>query len=216
MPEIATVYNIANPCEPYPMERESFYDEQIKLYKKGRQPEQAIAIFDVLLFNTKKEIILQKRSHSKRHNPYLIDKTVGGHIQYGDTPYYTAMIETVQELRIPSVVLREEENFKYMLKKPDKSLESTALLKLIDNNIYMLDNFMDGQRITTAKNIWMFLGFYDGPVWPVEADVSGVLYYELDVLKDEMKRMPELFTPDLHFMMDKYEFDIKKLLKILG
>ena len=61
----------------------------------------------------------------------------------------------------------------------------------------------------------MFVGIYGGAIKPVDKEASGILYYEVDILKDEMRRMPDLFTPDLHFMMPKYEKAFDRLLKIL-
>lgn len=212
MPEIINTYNLDDRFHGHPMERDHFYDEQIGEFKNNGKPTRAVGIFDVLLFTEKGEAILQKRSHNKRHNPYLIDKTVGGHIQYGDTVFYTAMIECVQELKIPAVVLREDEDFKRTLDALSRSLESVAVLELVDNNIYELDKFFDGQRITIANNVWLFIGVYGGSIKPVDREASGVLYYELDVLKDEMRRMPQLFTPDLHFIIERYESKIKKIL----
>jgi isopentenyldiphosphate isomerase len=191
------------------MDRGHFYDEQIAEFKKNGKPTRAVGIFNVLLLTERGEVILQKRSRNKRHNPYLIDKTVGGHIQYGDTVFYTAMVECVQELKIPAVVLRENEDFGRTLEILSHSLESAAVLELVDNNIYEIDNFFDGERISIAKNMWLFLGVYGGSVKPMDREASGVLYYEFDVLKDEMKKMPQLFTPDLHFIINKYEDKIK-------
>ena len=194
------------------MDRDHFYDEQIAEFRKNGKPNRAVGVFNVLLLTEKGEVILQKRSHNKRHNPYLIDKTVGGHIQYGDTVFYTAMIECVQELKIPTVVLRENEDFRRTLDVLSHSLESVAVLELVDNEIYQLDNFFANERVTIAKNMWLFLGVYGGAVKPVDREASGVLYYEYDVLKEEMKRMPQLFTPDLHFIVDKYNDRIAKVI----
>lgn len=216
MPETICTYHLDDRIHPHPMERDHFYDEQMAEFKKNGKPTRAVGIFDVLLFTEKGEVILQKRSHNKRHNPYLIDKTVGGHIQYGDTVFYTAMIECVQELKIPAVVLREDEDFKRTLDALSRSLESVGILEMVDNNIYEIDNFLDGERITIAKNIWMFVGIYSGAIKPVDNEATGVLYYELDVLKDEMRKMPQLFTPDLHFMIHKYEGNIKRILAHIG
>ncbi len=115
------------------MARDAFYQAQVDSFKRGEKPTQAIGIFDVLLFTENKEIILQKRSPKKSHNPYLIDKTVGGHIQYGDSVFYTAMIESVQELKIPSVTLRDGEDFMRTLTTLRNYLENVAVLELIDN-----------------------------------------------------------------------------------
>ncbi|OGH71991.1 MAG: hypothetical protein A2921_00375 [Candidatus Magasanikbacteria bacterium RIFCSPLOWO2_01_FULL_43_20b] len=215
MPETISTYHLDDPFHAHPMDREHFYKEQVEAFKKDGKPTRAVGIFDVLLITEKKEFILQKRSHAKSHNPYLIDKTVGGHIQYGDTVFYTAMIECVQELKIPAVVLRDEEDFKRTMTVLEHSLESVAILELVDHSIYEIDNFIDKEKITIAKNISMFLGVYSGAIKPVDREVSGILYYEWDVLKDEMKNMPQLFTPDLHFMMSKYEGNIKRVLSYL-
>jgi len=210
------MFHLDNKSKAHPMDRKHFYDDQIEEFKKNGKPSLAVGIFDVMLFTEQKEIILQKRSHKKRHNAYLIDKTVGGHIQYGDSPFYTAMIECVQELRVPAVVLRQEEDFERTFGILSKSLESTAILELIDQNIYNIANIYDGEEIEIAKNIWMFIGVYGGAMKPVDREASGVLYYELDILEEEMKRMPELFTPDLHFMIKKYRKNIDSLLDKLG
>lgn len=215
MSEIICTYDLENPFEPKPMERDVFYDEQITEFKRTGEPSKAIGIFDVLLLTERGEIILQKRSNNKRHNPYLIDKTVGGHVQYGDTVFYTAMIECVQELRIPAMVLRENENLKRTLELLPHSLESIAILELVGNGICKIDNFFDGERITIAKNIWLFMGIYGGSIKPVDREASGVLYYTLDDLKKEMSIMPQLFTPDLHFIIKNYEDRIQKVLSYL-
>lgn len=212
MSEIISVYNLDDRLRAQPLERDKFYDEQITEFKKNGKPTRAVGIFDCLLITEKGEIILQKRSHDKRHNPYLIDKTIGGHIQYGDTPFYTAMIECVQELKIPAVVLHENEDFYKTIKILSNSLESVAVLELIDNNIYEIDNYFGADKITIAKNIWFFLGIYGGPMKPTDREASGVLFYTFDILKEEMKARPQLFTPDLHFIIKKYENSILKMI----
>lgn len=213
--EIVTTYHLDKPWDPHPMERKHFYDEQIKEFKKNGKPSKAVGIFDVFIFTERKELILQKRSAKKRHNPFLIDKTVGGHIQYGDSPYYTAMVETVQELKAPSVVLREEEHFENTYKTLRENLESTAIMKMINKDIYFLDKVINDEKITIANKVHLFFGIYSGGIKPVDREASGILYYELDTLKEEMKRMPELFSHDLHFFLGKFEKEIDNFLKVL-
>lgn len=215
MDEIISTYSLDNLTNPIPYERELFYDEHVVAAEKGIAPSRAVGVFSTLIFSEGKELILQKRSNKKRHNPYLVDKTVGGHIQYGDSPYYTAMVETVQELRVPSVVLRDKENFERTLGILQKSLESTAILKLFHQGLHVLDQFIGGKRVPVAKNIWSFMGIYSGGMKPVDREASGILYYELDALYEEMARMPDIFTPDLHFYMDRFKPEITEFLKIL-
>ncbi len=215
MSEIVATYHLDNPWDAHPMDRGHFYDEQIEEFKKTGKPSRAVGVFNVLLFTGSGEMILQKRSHGKRHNPYLIDKAVGGHIQYGDTVYYTAMIECVQELRIPAIVLREGENIGRTFELINKSTETVAILKHITHKIIEVDKIMDGERIKIANNVDLFFGLYSGAAKPVDREASGVLYYEMDVLRDEMKKMPDLFTPDLHYYMTEYAEEIEKFLKVI-
>jgi len=213
--ELVSTYHLDNPWDAHPMERGHFYSEQIEEFKKNGKPSRAVGIFNVLLFTEKKEIILQKRSNNKFHNPYLIDKTVGGHVQYGDSVFYTAMVETVQELQAPSVVLRENENFATTYKTLRDNLESVAILKMIKQDIFSLDKVINDEKITIANNVSLFFGIYGGTMKPADREASGILYYELDILREEMKKIPDLFTHDLHFFMENFEKEINNFLKIL-
>ena len=47
------------------------------------------------------------------------------------------------------------------------------------------------KKITIANNVFLFFGIYGGTMKPADREASGVLYYELDVLREEMKKMPE-------------------------
>jgi hypothetical protein len=60
-----------------PMERKAFYDEQFALSVNGQEPNRSVDVVQVLLFTLDGEVILQKRSQNKAHNPGLIDKSIG-------------------------------------------------------------------------------------------------------------------------------------------
>lgn len=215
MSEYIHSYELDNKFQAASMDRKEFYDKQIEAYKNNGKPTKAVGLFTVLLITEKGDIILQKRSPHKRHNAYLIDKSVGGHIEFGDTVYYTAMLECVQELRVPAVVLRESEGFIRTLGLLKDALESVAVLELIDNNIYQIDTFFDDEKVTIAKNIWFFLGIYGGPIKPVDGEASGVLYYKWEDLLKEMKKSPDIFTPDLHLLTKEFKPQIEELLQTL-
>lgn len=213
MTEKITTYKLSDPSVIIPMERDLFYAEQIAEYKKNGKPSRACEIIGVLIFTVKKELILQKRSHLKNHNPYLIDKTIGGHVQFGDSFTYTTMVETVQELRVPSIVLRTNEDFlkTYLLLK--NYLESIAILKQIDQKILFLERIIKNEKIIIANKLNLFLGVYDGPTKPVDREASGVLYYDLNLLKEEMKVTPSIFTQDLRLYIDSYGQEIDDFIK---
>lgn len=213
MSEYICGYDLDDKFRPREVDRKKFYDDQIEEYKKNGAPSMAVGAFYVLLVTEKGELILQKRSSKKRHNPFLIDKSVGGHVKYGDTVYYTAMLECVEELKVPAVVLKEDEDFHRTLESLAHSLESVAVLELVDHNIYTISTLFDKEPVDIAKNIWFFVGVYGGPIKPVDREASGVLYYKWDELMEEMKANPSIFTNDLHFIVKKYEKRIKKLIR---
>ena len=108
MAETVNTFLLKNPFELIPMDRKDFYDEQVSEYKENGEPTRAIEVVSILLFNSHGEMIIQKRSFDKNHNPGLLDKSIGGHIQSGDTADYTVMVETIQELQTPSIVLKDK------------------------------------------------------------------------------------------------------------
>ena len=112
MNETVNTFLLKNPFESIPMDRKSFYEEQVSEYKKNGEPSRAIEVVNILLFNSQGELIVQKRSFDKNHNPGLLDKSIGGHLRYGDTPDYTVMVETIQELQTPSIVLKDKKDRK--------------------------------------------------------------------------------------------------------
>lgn len=213
MSEKITTYQLRELEIPIAMDRDEFYREQIKAFKTTGKPTRACEIVNVILFNSQKEIIVQKRAPSKNHNPYLIDKAVGGHIVFDDNPFYTVMVETIQELKVPSIVLRTDDDFKktHMLLK--NYLDNIAIIKQIDQKILFLDRIISGEKIIIANKVHLFFGIYDGATKPVDQEASGVLYYNLDFLKQEMKNMPNNFTYDLFYFFKHYAKEIDKFLK---
>ena len=80
MSEYINTYDLNEPYQVIPMERQSFYDEQIKIYRETGKPNKSVDVVNVILFNESGEMIVQKRASHKRHNPNLLDKSIGGHV----------------------------------------------------------------------------------------------------------------------------------------
>lgn len=212
MVEKITIYDLKKPETAIPMNRNDFYSEQTNIFLKTGKPTKACEIADVIFFTERKEIILQKRSLTKNHNPGLIDKSIGGHVSFGDLPFYTVMVETVQELRVPSIVLRTDEDFTKTFKLLEDYLDNIAIIKQIDKKIFFLNKIIKGKKITIANNVDFFLGIYSGATKPVDGEASGVLYYKLDSLRKKMRVNPNIFTHDLIFFIDHYKKEIDNFL----
>jgi energy-coupling factor transporter ATP-binding protein EcfA2 len=157
MSEYVNTYDLNEPYQVIPMERQAFYDEQIQVYKGTGKPSRSIDIIDVILFNESGEMIIQKRASHKRHNPNLLDKSIGGHVQNGDDPNYTVMVETVQELEVPSLVTRNHTEFMKAYRLLDTYLKNVALIQFVDTKTFNLEKIFDKEAAVISNRIHFYL-----------------------------------------------------------
>ncbi len=215
MSEIINTFLISNPFELVPMERKEFYSEQVAEYKKNGTPSRAIEVVNIFIFNSHGELIIQKRSFDKAHNPGLLDKSIGGHIQNGDTPNYTVMVETIQELQTPSIVLDDNEDFNKTFLLLGKYLETISIIKHFKTYLYSPTKIVDGEPVKIANKIHIYLGVYDGRIRPVDREAKGVLFYSLSELRKEMDSSPQNFTDDLRLILEEYGSEIESFVEII-
>ncbi len=213
MSEIVNTYLINDPESLIPMKRSAFYEEQIKIFKETGNPTRAVDIVDIFIFNSEGELLIQKRSSHKNHNPSMFDKTIGGHVTYGDTYIHTAMIETVQELQTPSIVLKNKVDFEKTLKILDDYRETIAIVKHNDSEVHRLTKVLQGEKVDILNRVHLYFGVYDGRTRPVDKEAHGILYYNFDELIEEMKKNPDIFTYDLHFFIKNYEKELRAFIK---
>lgn len=212
MSEIVTTYLLSDLDQPMPMGRQEFYEEQIRIFKTTGKPTRAIEIVQILLFTPDKDIILQKRSKHKNHNPSKIDKTVGGHMLFGDTPTYTVMAETLQEMQVASFVLNSEDDFSRTYKLLRKYIGSSAIIQYIDSHTYTSEKIINKETVKIANKYHFYLGVYNGTIRPADKEASGILFYDYATLQEEIAETPGIFTADLKFFLDKYKPKIENFL----
>ena len=212
MSEIVNTYLIDNPEVLIPMKRSEFYDEQIKVFKETGKPTRAVDVIHVLIFNSDGEIMIQKRSDNKNHNPGMFDKTIGGHVTHGNKYDYTVMVETVQELQTPSIVLRDFEEFKKTCELLSDYTETIAIINHGNTGIHNLPKILGGERIDILNRTHLYFGVYDGRTRPVDKESQGVLYYKYDKLLEDMKKNPYFYTEDLHFILEKNQKAIREFI----
>lgn len=211
--EYINTYLLNDPAKRLlPMERAAFYDEQFALGKEGGEPTRSVDIVQIILFTTDGEIVLQSRAANKKHNPSMIDKSVGGHITVGDTPDHSAMIETVQELDVPSFVVQHNDSFEryYALLQP--YLSTIALLKFIDCKTHTFQKKYNGQMLPISNRYHLYFGFYNGKAKNNDREARGVLYYSLEELHREIEQSPTMFTHDLTYFLQRYSHEIQDFL----
>lgn len=215
MSEIVNTYKLDNPVRLIPMDRKEFYNEQISEFKKTWKSSRAVEVINILVFNESWEFILQKRSSHKAHNANLIDKTVWWHIVCWDTADYTAMVETVQELQVPSIVLRNQDDFLKTYDLLKLYLTTTAIIKFVDINIIPTKKIIDGEEIEILNKIHFYIWIYWWSTKNADKEAKGVLFYDIDELSSEMENFPNIFTNDLHFYLDKYKEEIQEFLQFI-
>lgn len=204
MSEKVIVYNLTNPYEALEKSRKDFYDEQFQISKQTWTPTQAVEIVNVFLFTESWELILQKRSWSKNHNPNLIDKAVGWHIVYGDTPDYTVMVETIQELQVPSIVLKNHLDFQKTFHILQNYLSSIAVIEKVTTSLVQIEKLIHGEKLKFGNKTHLYFGIYGWSLKNVDAEAKGILFYTLEDLEVEMQQYPDLFTQDLHYYITEY------------
>lgn len=215
MSELIITRAIKNLDRIKPMERKAFYEAEVSRAVSGESPELSVDVVDVFLFNEHGELFVQKRSKDKFHNANLLDKSLGGHVQYGDSPEYTVMVETVQELQVPSISVYGAEEFEKTLKTLKKYLSTVAIVKPIDKKLYVLDKIVNGKPLSIANYVHLYFGFYSGRVKTVDREAKGILQYSLDDLYAEMESLPQVFTCDLHTFLEDYKEEFYEFLSVM-
>lgn len=204
MSELINVLSLSNPDTTFPMERSLFYDEQSTIFQETWKPTKAVEVVNIFLFNESWQLIVQKRSSAKTHNPDLIDKSIGGHVNYENSPNFTVMLETVQELQIPSIVLNNNEDFTKTYNLLKNYISTTSIIKHLSTEIVSIPKMIDGKLVSIANKTYVYIWVYSGSINNIDREAKGVLFYPLEELAQELKKFPQIFTNDLHYFFDKY------------
>ncbi len=212
MSEIINTYLLDDFETSLPMNRDAFYVEQIRSFEKSGKPSRAADIIAIFIFNRAGELLIQKRSYTKNHNPGLLDKSIGGHIRYGDTPDFTVMVEAVQELQTPSIVLKDIADFDKALQLLREYLHTIAVVYHVKTKLFTFEQIIQKEKIIVANKVHMYFGIYDGSIRPVDGEAKGVLWYSLPELAQEMDTVPQTFSHAMHVYMNELHGEMEKFL----
>ena len=149
-------------------------EEKITAHKKGNLHR----AFSIFIFNSKKELLLQKRSDKKYHSPGLWSNTCCSHPQPGKDLKEEAENRLKQEMGI-SCKLKESFSFIYKIK------------------------FENG--LTEHEYDHVFIGGYNHDPKPNENEVSDWKWLSLDNLKEDISTNPEKYTYWLKECIDKFK-----------
>jgi isopentenyl-diphosphate delta-isomerase len=123
--------------------------------------------FSVFLFDKEGNMLLQKRAINKYHSPGLWTNTCCSHPRLGETVNDAANRRLIEEMGIHCTT---ELAFKFIY---NASLDQELIEHELDH---------------------VFVGEYDGAVFPNKEEVSDYLYESIDEIKAKMETDPKAFT----------------------
>ncbi|MFC6267882.1 isopentenyl-diphosphate Delta-isomerase [Frigoriflavimonas asaccharolytica] len=134
--------------------------------------------FSVFLFNSKGEVLLQKRAASKYHSPNQWTNAVCSHPRWNETYETGAKRRLQEELGISTDI---EEKFHFIYKA----------------NV--------GQNLWEHELDYVFTGIYEGNFNLNTEEVSEIRYILMEDLEKEMNENPENFTEWFKIILKEYK-----------
>ena len=146
-----------------PMGREIGVEEKLKAHREGKLHR----AFSVFIFNTQRELLLQKRAKTKYHSGGLWTNTCCSHPRPGETYHHAAKRR-----------LNEEMGFECEL----TGLFSFIYHAKLENNLF--EHELDH----------VFVGHYDGQPVPNPDEVADWKWMKIDALTRDVRENPAHYT----------------------
>lgn len=155
-------------------------DNQIGLMEKMEAHEKALLhrAFSVFLFNTKGEMLLQRRALTKYHSGGLWTNACCSHPRAGETNLEAATRRTFEELGIRPAI-KHAFSFTYRA------------------------DFENG--LTEHEFDHVFVGNYEGPIEPNPEEVSEYCYKSIPDIREQMRTDPHHFTEWFKIAFDEVQ-----------
>lgn len=144
--------------------------EKLKVHRQGKLHRS----FSILIFNSKGEMLIQKRAEKKYHSPGLWSNSCCSHPRPNETLIEAAKRRLKEEMGVESD-LNEIFSFKYLAK--------------VGN---LIENEFDH----------VFLGKFDGNLIVNKEEIEDWRWISLEELKKEMKENPEKYTIWFKLILD--------------
>jgi len=139
--------------------------------------------FSVIIFNSKGEVLLQKRASTKYHTPGLWSNTCCSHQR------------------------QDENNIDAGKRRLKEEMGFITDLHNFDSFIYKVE-FSNG--LTEHENDHILLGIYDGIPYPNPDEVDEWKWIGINKLVTDIKNNPEIYTAWFKIIMDKYSQSLIK------
>ncbi|MFD2516694.1 isopentenyl-diphosphate Delta-isomerase [Salinimicrobium flavum] len=154
-------------------------DEQIGLMPKMEAHEKALLhrAFSVFVFNKKNELLIQQRAMGKYHSPGLWTNTCCSHQREGESNIAAGKRRLMEEMGFTTDL---KDTISFIYKAP------------FDNGL------------TEHEFDHILVGFYDEEPNPNPEEVHAFKWMELETLKEDMIKNPDIYTEWFKIIFDKY------------
>ncbi len=163
-----------------------------------------LALPTVFMFlqNRLGELYIVQRG-DKDEDPYMYDKTVGGHVAADETYRECLQRESQEEIGV-EVIIAEEEEYPGQVKRVD--LNKYALVRAIgvDNWRKSVRKERDGRSWVKRWREIIYAGRYNGPVRYNDGEAINCRLMSSTALGIALQKNPQYFTHDLRFLFEKY------------
>jgi 8-oxo-dGTP pyrophosphatase MutT (NUDIX family) len=162
----------------------------------------AVPCVNLMLVNPKGELYIVQRA-DKPENPFLFDKTVGGHVSSGESFDETIIREAKEELGI-QLELFSPLSYPYHLQ--EVNLKEKAIAKLVNFELWYpsLRQVKEGKPWIKRVQLAAYIGHYDGEVRFEDGEALSLQLLPKEALWKDLEQHPEKYTADLQWWVKNY------------
>lgn len=193
MSEIIYTYEIDNPNNTVPYNRKQFYDEELISNKVSWLPTRYTAVANTILVNSEWELLLQKRSINSKQNPWMLSKTVWGHMEYLDSADETIAKESIQEIWVPVYISRKG-HFENDLKSMWLYTDTIAIIESIKIQFLIVTKIIDWKKYKFWAKEYSYAWIYNWKTEFNDGEVEWLEKKQLDKILEDIKIKPEIYT----------------------
>lgn len=191
--EIICTYKIWNKGKMLPYDRWKFYEEELYFNSISWLPSRYASIVNLILINNKWELLLQKRSKKSKQNPWLLSKSVWGHIEFWYNEDETISKESIQEIWV-STHISWVSHFEKDLEDLKLYSYTVAVIKKVKTQFMIIEKMINGVEYKLWVKEYSYIWLYNWETvfndWEVEWLEKRTIEY---ILKD-IDINPNIYT----------------------
>lgn len=183
-------------------DRKQLLKEMREMARKNGDAPFSVACVNLMLVNPKGELYIVQRA-DKAENPFLFDKTVGGHVSSGESFDETIIREAKEELGIE---LELYSAFDYPYRLQEVNLKEKAVAKMVNFELWYpsLRQVKDGEPWIKRAQLAAYIGHYDGNVKFEDGEALSLQLLPKEELWEDLEKHPEKYTADLQWWVKNY------------